>query len=859
MNGSGAMRIWILTSELPDELAGGIARYVDNFARALGPAGHEVLVLARTREPLDRELAPGARIVGIVSSYESRNDAVASPSPDEHPSFPYNIMDYWPALSYQFEREVARLARAHGPPDVIESQEYVALPYYLQQRKLIEDGPLSRTPIVVHMHSAYFELMKVNQAPRFRFPDYWVGQMEKFCILAADALLCPSYYLTRSIRAEFEQPLDISTIPLPFVADYDSPISTGRRGEIVYVGRLEWRKGVPNLVRACARLWDAGHDFNLTLIGGDTHFAPRGTTVGTILQNRYKRWIEAGRLRLPGQVRHTQVRELVRSAWAAIVPSHWENFPNTCIESMAAGQLTIGSREGGQAEMIAEDGENGLLFDWNVAGDLEQTLLRALELPDAERQRIARNGQQRIRALCEPAAVLPRRIEHFERLIRRHSPRTVFPTVSLPPRRERYVESPRVDGERSDDPAHARASSLIDSAPAQPVGTTFRAGTEFPDEVKGLLSVVIPFYNLGEFVEETLAAALTSSYRPLEVIIVDDGSSDAASRDRLDAIAARGLADVRVIRVENQGLASARNRGLRLARGEFVALLDADDKIEPDFYARAIAVLNRYANVGFVYSWVRYFESGAGVWPTWNAEFPYLLGHNMTCVLAVLRRSAFLEIGGANPVFAYNYEDYAGWVALADAGWAGVSIPEPLVLYRIRPGSMLRSRTDDQFLYLHDLLTQVFPHLYARWGADLFNLQNANGPGREWNHPAIAAAPPPSEQALAHLRALEAQRAELEKYVGDLTREIERQTAHGRAGWDEATRLAQAWEHHTSHIRELNARVSELDTVKDQLWSELQALVAANGNSTPADESAPQPNPPAVSNRGWKRFFLRSR
>ncbi|MCC6359415.1 MAG: glycosyltransferase, partial [Phycisphaerales bacterium] len=186
------MRIWILTSELPDELAGGIARYVDNFARALGPAGPEVLVLARTREPLDRQIAPGVRIVGVVPGYERREEIVASPRPDDHPAFPFNVMDYWPALSYQFERKVSRLAREMGPPDVIEAQEYVALPYYLQQRKLIEDGPLASVPIVVHMHSAYFELMKINQGPRFRLPDYWVGQMEKFCILAADALLCPS-------------------------------------------------------------------------------------------------------------------------------------------------------------------------------------------------------------------------------------------------------------------------------------------------------------------------------------------------------------------------------------------------------------------------------------------------------------------------------------------------------------------------------------------------------------------------------------------------------------------------------------------------------------------------------------------
>lgn len=385
-----------------------------------------------------------------------------------------------------------------------------------------------------------------------------------------------------------------------------------------------------------------------------------------------------------------------------------------------------------------------------------------------------------------------------------------------------------------------------------------------------MLSVIIPYFNLGEFIDETLDSAIASNHRPLEIIIVNDGSTDAASRAKLNQIESRALPDVRIVHGENQGLASARNRGLCVARGEFVALLDADDKIEPDFYTRAIDVLNRYPNVGFVYSWVRYFEAGSGIWPTWNAEFPYLLGHNMTCVLAVIRRKAFLEVGGANPVFAYNYEDYAGWIALADAGWAGVSIPEPLVQYRIRPGSMLRSRTDDQFLYLHDLMTQMFPRLYSRYGGELFNLQNANGPGREWNHPAIEASPPPSESLLAHMNALEAQRASLEKYLDDLRLELERQIDHGRSGWAEAERLAEAWaeqgrqigelramreeserlahawEQHTRHIRELTDRVAELETVKDRLWNELQEAIAANGEP-PLEQSA----------RGWRRLFGR--
>src|SRR5437899_5372956 len=69
-----SMRIWILTSELPQEFAGGIARYMENFARLLGEAGHEVVVIARTEQACDKPLAPGVRLIGISPGYTRLNE-----------------------------------------------------------------------------------------------------------------------------------------------------------------------------------------------------------------------------------------------------------------------------------------------------------------------------------------------------------------------------------------------------------------------------------------------------------------------------------------------------------------------------------------------------------------------------------------------------------------------------------------------------------------------------------------------------------------------------------------------------------------------------------------------------------------
>src|ERR1019366_6906368 len=92
----------------------------------------------------------------------------------------------------------------------------------------------------------------------------------------------------------------------------------------------------------------------------------------------------------------------------------------------------------------------------------------------------------------------------------------------------------------------------------------------------GMVSVVIPAYNYGRFVTEAAECALNQTYRPLEVIVVDDGSTD-DTRQRL----APYLDRIQYVYQENRGLSAARNTGIRHARGEWIAFLDADDFWHP--------------------------------------------------------------------------------------------------------------------------------------------------------------------------------------------------------------------------------------------------------------------------------------
>ncbi|MGA2602767.1 MAG: glycosyltransferase family 2 protein [Verrucomicrobiia bacterium] len=112
-----------------------------------------------------------------------------------------------------------------------------------------------------------------------------------------------------------------------------------------------------------------------------------------------------------------------------------------------------------------------------------------------------------------------------------------------------------------------------------------------------LVSVVIPTYNYGHYICETVESALAQTYSPVEIIVVDDGSTD-DTRERLATYGNR----VRYIRQQNRGLSAARNTGIQAAQGAFIALLDSDDLWLPDKLERQVAVAVHQPDAGLVAS-----------------------------------------------------------------------------------------------------------------------------------------------------------------------------------------------------------------------------------------------------------------
>lgn len=675
------MNIWFLTSEFPPEYGGGIGMYVDNVSKMMARAGHEITVFVRNNEE-DLIEFPEENLRYI--RFQHCKDDI------------YNYMGYWGALSYQYsEVVIQQCLKEDRRPDIIEVQEYGGIGYYLIMRKLLGDVRLKNIPIVVHLHTPVFELSRVNQTPQYKFPDYWIGQMEKFCIKSADAVVCPSEFLKKKIQPLFPD-TDITVINLPYNLENINKYSSRNKGAktIVYCGRTEYRKGILQALKAFSELWSEGYHVKLKVFGGDTYFYPKAMQLGDIIKGKYRKWIDAGLLELCGSIPPEELNHEILDSMAVLIPSIYENFPYTCVTSMWLGAPMIVSKQGGQAEMVTDE-KNGFIFDWEK-NNLKDKLLEVINMEEDQLHEIGENGKKRIYTLCNMQDNLRFREQYFKNVISLHKPREVFPFANDEIKKQPYTKENQIE--------------------------------------PGMLSIIIPYYNLGNYLMETVESALKVTYEKREIIIINDGSTEEHSKKVLIEISKR-YPEIIIKNIENKGLANARNVGANVAKGEFITFLDADDLVDPSFYEKSIKILQQYSNVSFVYCWLEYFENGSGIWTTFNTEFPLMLCANMLSAFCVVRKNDFINFGSNREIMEYGLEDYDGWLGLCENGYFGVSIPEPLVRYRVRTDSMSRQFNPDMRLYLCEQLVNGHKELYKKYGDEIFQLLLANGPSYKWNNP----------------------------------------------------------------------------------------------------------------------------
>ena len=203
------------------------------------------------------------------------------------------------------------------------------------------------------------------------------------------------------------------------------------------------------------------------------------------------------------------------------------------------------------------------------------------------------------------------------------------------------------------------------------------------------VSVIIPCFNQARFLADAINSALVSTGVTLEIIVIDDGSTDETS-----AVAQSFFGKIVYLHQENAGLSAARNSGLRLATGKYCHFLDSDDWVIPGFYSDLVETLESRPEIGLAYSSVRVVNEVGQTTRENIAKtvddpaFVTLLRHNVFAVHAAIVRRDLLEGVGEFDTKLTSAEDWDFWLRLAKRGCKFQPVPHAWVCYRKHSQSM---------------------------------------------------------------------------------------------------------------------------------------------------------------------------
>ncbi|MEK9842998.1 MULTISPECIES: glycosyltransferase family 2 protein [Thalassospira] len=222
------------------------------------------------------------------------------------------------------------------------------------------------------------------------------------------------------------------------------------------------------------------------------------------------------------------------------------------------------------------------------------------------------------------------------------------------------------------------------------------------------VSVIIPCYNGHAFLEQAIRSAKEQTVKPVEVIVIDDGSNDPETIEFLDQMSD----DVRLVRQENRGLPGARNRGFLEAKGDYVLPLDCDDWLEPNFIEVGLKLISENDDIDYAFSWLALEAESSGVLKKHYNFFEQLFLNQLPyCLLQP--KKLWLELGGYDEMMRSGYEDWEWNIRLGKAGYRGGVIEKPLFHYRVQSTAMLASISRRKHVDLWMFIREKHSDLYS--------------------------------------------------------------------------------------------------------------------------------------------------
>ncbi|HSS43131.1 MAG TPA: glycosyltransferase [Solirubrobacterales bacterium] len=546
------------------------------------------------------------------------------------------------------------IEEAYGdqPPDYAEFPDYRGHALVPLQARAAGSPALRGTEIAIRLRGLA-ELICLHDGTWPRPEHRIVFDLEHEALRLCDRILHPGESVLEAYRTYTEgidfdgaERVRLSFEPGPEPAANREPGEGPLR--ILFAGRLQQVKGVLPLVEACLSAEDP--DWRLTLIGADTGTGPLDLSMRATLEV-----LAAGdeRIEIRDPVPHEELQGIYGEHDLVAVPSFFESWSNVALEAMRAGVPVLATPVGGLREIVA-DGVSG----WQAEGTGREAIRRALERLLADRAEV-----ERVRASGAPRARFLELTGEDEVLAEY---RDLLSALNSPRPQKRSLES-QFRGLEADEP---------------------------------LVTGVVPYFGEREEVREAVDSLLAQSHRNLEVIVVNDGSFEAADSVLFELAE---LDRVRVLHKPNGGEPDARNLAAIDADGEYLVFLDADNSLEPGFVARAVAMVEADSEIAYVTTWLRYFgeeesiaQAGAeGYAPLGNAVRSDDAINSDGDAIALMPRRLFSRDGYTFEVGSVLLADWELYRRLREDGRYGAVIPALEANYRVRPGSVSRSAAGD--------------------------------------------------------------------------------------------------------------------------------------------------------------------
>lgn len=250
-----------------------------------------------------------------------------------------------------------------------------------------------------------------------------------------------------------------------------------------------------------------------------------------------------------------------------------------------------------------------------------------------------------------------------------------------------------------------------------------------------LVSIIIPTYNEGGMLLDSVNSARNQTYPNIEVIIVNDGTQDKETIDVLRDLSKDSK--IKITNQENGGPSNARNNGIINSKGNYIFPLDADDTIEPEYVEKTVKILDENKDVAFVNTHGNYFGIKNGKYEKQDFSPFHLAWENIVGNSALVRRSVVESVNGYTDPFEGGYEDWDFWLKIIGKGYKWKLLPEYLLNYRVRDNSRSKKNKANFEKFTRELLNnneeffkKYYQEIYIagkqRWYLEFLKNKKAN-------------------------------------------------------------------------------------------------------------------------------------